>query len=220
MFNFEDSTFSEAKSTKTTEESQSSINITPKTKIVKINVEIQSQRNENSIEFKEFTLPMTNDSIRKNVDNLNTFQSTINVKEKLEQKPDKLLQIEHSPAAVKSREPPILYNWEDTSSFSPLKKPSTPRKRKTKIKFKPKSNANLDVFKEFLNRETPVPITNDSLPRIKSSKDNLAHFFDAIADTMRSFPPLSIAKTKLQISKIVGEEEIALATASNFQIID
>lgn len=52
----------------------------------------------------------------------------------------------------------------------------------------------------------------DFLPLKPSApKDNLQQFFESIASTMRTFPPLSIAKIKLQISKMVGEEEVAIA---------
>lgn len=67
-----------------------------------------------------------------------------------------------------------------------------------------------DILREFINRKQPNPM--DFLPpKPPAPKDNLQQFFESIASTMRSFPPLSIAKIKLQISKIVGEEEVACA---------
>lgn len=41
-------------------------------------------------------------------------------------------------------------------------------------------------------------------------KDNLDVFFCAISSTMRRFPPLQVAKLKLEISNLVGAAEVAM----------
>lgn len=41
-------------------------------------------------------------------------------------------------------------------------------------------------------------------------KDNLEVFFSSLANTMRTFPKIEIAKLKLEMSKMVGQKEIEL----------
>lgn len=72
------------------------------------------------------------------------------------------------------------------------------------------SNEQADILREFLNHKQPTPI--EFLPSKRPEmRDNLQQFFEAIASTMRTFSPVSIAKIKLKISQIVGEEEIVCA---------
>lgn len=40
--------------------------------------------------------------------------------------------------------------------------------------------------------------------------DNLEVFFSSLANTMRTFPKIEIAKLKLEMSKMVGQKEIEL----------
>lgn len=40
--------------------------------------------------------------------------------------------------------------------------------------------------------------------------DNLEMFFGSLANTMRTFPKIEIAKLKLEMSKMVGQKEIEL----------
>lgn len=72
-----------------------------------------------------------------------------------------------------------------------------------------------EILREFLKRK-PDPI--EFIPTNTPAKDNLDHFFDSIASTMRTFPPVSIARIKLQISQIVGEEEIKCAENCQYVI--
>lgn len=100
------------------------------------------------------------------------------------------------------------------ASVSSVETPQQSRKR-SKGTFQDQS----DTLREFLNRKQPNPM--DFLPpKPPAPKDNLQQFFEAIASTMRTFPPLSIAKIKLQISQIVGQEEIDCAERNaNVEIV-
>lgn len=74
------------------------------------------------------------------------------------------------------------------------------------------SHEQVDILREFINRKQPAPIEFlPPAPKPPEPKDNLQRFFEAIASTMRTFSPVSIAKIKLKISQMVGEEEIACA---------
>lgn len=66
-----------------------------------------------------------------------------------------------------------------------------------------------DVLREFLQRKRPNPMK--FIPPTPPQKCGVQQFFDSMATTVKTFPPLSIAKVKLQIANIVGEEEIACA---------
>lgn len=55
-------------------------------------------------------------------------------------------------------------------------------------------------------KSNPVDFLPSSVP-----KDHLDHFFDSLASTMRTFPALSVAKLKLKMNQLVGEEEVSLA---------
>lgn len=75
-----------------------------------------------------------------------------------------------------------------------------------------------EILREILNRKPPDPF--DFLPpKPPEPTDHIQTFFDAMASTVRTFPAVSIARVKLQISKIVGEEELACAVSApnNFQ---
>lgn len=101
-----------------------------------------------------------------------------------------------------------------TASVSSVETPQQSRKRS-----KAASQDHTDILREFLNRKQPNPM--DFLPpKPPAPKDNLQQFFEAIASTMRTFPPLSVAKIKLQISQIVGQEEIDCAERNaNVEIV-
>lgn len=92
---------------------------------------------------------------------------------------------------------------DDDNSSTLCSPPPNPRKKRNSSE-----NSN-DILREFLHRKRPDPI--DFLPPKPQEKDAIQQFFDSIATTVRNFPPLSIAKIKLKIANIVGEEEIACA---------
>lgn len=83
------------------------------------------------------------------------------------------------------------------SAFTP--KPS--KKRRISIETN-------DLLKEFLTSKRPTPI--EFLQQEKPT-DSIQLFFDSMASTVRTFSPLSIARIKLRIAQIVGQEEIACA---------
>lgn len=67
------------------------------------------------------------------------------------------------------------------------------------------SETNL-ILHEFLTQR-PNPF--DFLPQ--KPADDVQSFFDSMASTVRKLTQLAIARIKLKISQIVGEEEIAWA---------
>lgn len=71
-------------------------------------------------------------------------------------------------------------------------------------------DATESLLRMLVNRKQPSAL--DFLP--PKPKDNLAQFFESIASTMRTLPPVSIARLKLKISQLVGEEEIAVAESN------
>lgn len=73
----------------------------------------------------------------------------------------------------------------------------------------PSSDPMTDLLYELISTRKPNPV-NFLQPKTKP-KDHLDHFFESIASTMRTFPAISIAKLKLKISQLVGEEEVLLA---------
>lgn len=62
------------------------------------------------------------------------------------------------------------------------------------------------IMREFLATR---PKPSDFLP--KQPDDEIQIFFNSMAATTRKFSPLSVARLKLKISQLVGEEEIAWA---------
>ena len=66
-----------------------------------------------------------------------------------------------------------------------------------------------DLIYELISSRKPNPV--DFLPSTSVPKDHLDHFFESLASTMRTFPALSVAKFKLKMSQLVGEEEVSLA---------
>lgn len=85
---------------------------------------------------------------------------------------------------------------------------STPLNVRNKRKHTSAENTS-DVLREYLQRERPTPI--QYMAPQSSEKCGVQQFFDSMATTVKTFPPLSIAKIKLQIATIVGQEEIACA---------
>lgn len=122
-------------------------------------------------------------------------------------------QISNDPESVQNTETldgPTTPREDGTDKTSLVSDFETPRKSRKRPGSTPHDNS--DILREFLNRKAPNPV--DFLPPPPPPpppKDNLQHFFDAIASTMRTFSPLSVAKIKLKISQLVGEEEIANA---------
>lgn len=108
--------------------------------------------------------------------------------------------------ATQNDRPSTDCSFRDDDCLSTLRS-TTQKARKKRNNTSPEETN--DVLLEFLQRKRPNPI--NFLPPKPSEKDALQHFFDSIASTMRNFPPLSIAKIKLQIANIVGAEEVACA---------
>lgn len=77
---------------------------------------------------------------------------------------------------------------------------SQPKKRKTS------QMSETNVIREFL-AQRPNPF--DFLAQ--KPADDVQQFFDSMSSTVRKFTPLTIARLKLKIAQIVGEEEIAWA---------
>lgn len=69
----------------------------------------------------------------------------------------------------------------------------------------PTSETN-EILREFLANR---PKASDFIPQ--KPADDVQQFFDSMASTVRKFTPVTIAKIKLKIAQIVGEEEIAWA---------
>lgn len=66
-----------------------------------------------------------------------------------------------------------------------------------------------ELMREFMASRKPNSL--EFLPPKPKPKEPLEIFFESIYSTVRTFPPKSIAKLKMKISQLVGEEEIALA---------
>ncbi|XP_031639821.1 transcription factor Adf-1-like [Contarinia nasturtii] len=93
----------------------------------------------------------------------------------------------------------------DDQPFSPGSSVSqTPSSNKRK-----RETETNDILREFMATR-PKPA--DFFP--PKSPDELDTFFESLAKTMRKFSPLVIAKLKLKMSQMVGEEEIAWAENS------
>lgn len=67
-------------------------------------------------------------------------------------------------------------------------------------------NETNDILREFLNSR---PKPSDFIAQ--KPVDDVQEFFNSMASTVRKFTPLAIARIKLKIAQIVGEEEIAWA---------
>lgn len=78
---------------------------------------------------------------------------------------------------------------------------SQPKKRKTS-----QMSETNDMLREFLAQQ-PNPFGFLA----QKSADDVQQFFDSMASTVCKFTPLTIARLKLKIAQIVGEEEIAWA---------
>ncbi|KNC31456.1 hypothetical protein FF38_04039 [Lucilia cuprina] len=83
----------------------------------------------------------------------------------------------------------------------------TPQRRQNKQRA-PSSDPTTELLYELISFRKPRLV--DFLQQKIRPKDYLDHFFDSLASTMRSFAPISIAKLKLKMSQIVGEEEVFL----------
>lgn len=62
------------------------------------------------------------------------------------------------------------------------------------------------LLREFLDNR---PKPSDFLPQ--KPTDDVQQFFDSMATTVRKFPALSIARIKMKVAQLIGEEEIAWA---------
>lgn len=76
------------------------------------------------------------------------------------------------------------------------------------------ANETSEILREFLASR---PKVSDFIPQ--KPIDDIQYFLDSIAVTMRRLSPLSIARIKLKIANIVGEEEIAWAEQNPVEII-
>lgn len=84
----------------------------------------------------------------------------------------------------------------------------------TKTAKKRKADETTEMLREFLaNRPKP----SDFIPQ--TPVDDIQHFLNSIAVTMRRLSPLSIARLKVKIANIVGEEEILWATQNPVEYI-
>lgn len=94
-------------------------------------------------------------------------------------------------------------------AMSPGSVSQTPMNKKRKL------NETNDILREFLSSR---PKPSDFVPQ--KPNDDVQQFFDSMASTVRKFSPVSIARIKMKIGQIVGEEEVAWAEAqSNVQYI-
>lgn len=84
----------------------------------------------------------------------------------------------------------------------------TPQRSRKKRRT-PSSDPTTDLIYELISSRKPNPV--DFLPTTTVPKDHLDHFFESLASTMRTFPALSVAKLKLKMLQLVGEEEVSLA---------
>lgn len=90
-----------------------------------------------------------------------------------------------------------------TRPFSPGSVSQTPMAKKRKVSQMDTTN---EILREFLDSR---PKPSDFMP--PKPADDVQQFFDSMASTVRKFSPLAIARIKLKIAQIVGEEEIAWA---------
>lgn len=89
---------------------------------------------------------------------------------------------------------------------------STGRKTPTTKKRKPDETS--EILRDFLaNRPNP----SDFIP--KKTDDDIQHFLDSMAVTMRRLSPLAVARIKVKMANIVGEEEIAWAQQNPVEYI-
>lgn len=100
-----------------------------------------------------------------------------------------------------------------TRTYTPSIMSDNETSRSGNGKLRKRTNKQADILREFLNHKQPTAIEflPPKPPEPPEPKDSLQQFFEAIASTMRTFSPVSIAKIKLKISQIVGEEEIVCA---------
>lgn len=104
-------------------------------------------------------------------------------------------------------------SWADSighfdSSGSVSQAPSA-KKRKTSQM----SSDVTDILREFM---TQRPKPSDFMPQ--KPDDDIQEFFNSMASTVRKLSPLAVARIKMKIAQIVGQEEIAWAeTAARLQ---
>lgn len=101
------------------------------------------------------------------------------------------------------------------SSIAPPEETSRPSKKR----LSDVAEIHQDTVSELTRSKGPTlvePLQSKAskAPTPFAKRDSLQIFFESIVSTMRTFPPLSIAKIKLQISQLVGSEEIALAESN------
>lgn len=93
----------------------------------------------------------------------------------------------------------------DDGAFSPV--PPAKKRKASQV------TDSSDILREFIACR---PKPSDFLPQQPQSA--VHKFFESMADTVSKFSPMAIARIKLKIANIVGEEEIAWAQES-MQII-
>ncbi|XP_011177194.1 uncharacterized protein LOC105208837 [Zeugodacus cucurbitae] len=104
-----------------------------------------------------------------------------------------------------------LTKTERTSIAPPAEAPRPSRKRTTAVAEIKKGTPPELVSSKRPTLVEPLESKPSKAPYMLAKHYSLQIFFESISSTMRTFPPLSIAKIKLQISQLVGNEEIALA---------
>lgn len=102
----------------------------------------------------------------------------------------------------------IAGSYDETAShsnepFSPFFGSRTPVAKKRKISQMIDTN---EIIREFLSSQ---PKPSDSMPQ--KPNDEVQQFFESMATTVRKFSPLAIARIKMKIAHLVGEEEILWA---------
>lgn len=96
-------------------------------------------------------------------------------------------------------------DWDPTSSIRYRSSSSPPSKSSKRRKIDSYDEDPKELNRQQINRKRPE--MSQRLPE-PPPKDSLDLFFSSISDTMRKWPNLLQAKTKLQISQIIGEIDI------------
>ncbi|XP_039961007.1 uncharacterized protein LOC120775079 [Bactrocera tryoni] len=112
--------------------------------------------------------------------------------------------------SAKVRNAVLTTKKERTPAAPPVESPRRAGKRTSAVAEIQQTTPPELISKKRATVLEPLPPKPPKAPKL-AQNDSLQIFFESIASTMRTFPPLSIAKIKLQISQLVGNEEIALA---------
>uniref|UniRef100_A0A034VDA4 MADF domain-containing protein n=1 Tax=Bactrocera dorsalis TaxID=27457 RepID=A0A034VDA4_BACDO len=112
--------------------------------------------------------------------------------------------------SAKVRNTVLTTKNERTPAAPPVESPRRAGKRTRTVAEIQQTTTPELISKKCATLVEPLPPKPSKTPKL-AQNNSLQIFFESIASTMRTFPPLSIAKVKLQISQLVGNEEIALA---------